>query len=142
MSERLSSPRFHVFPLRRFSETRGELTVLEEATELPFAVKRFYFIKDVRYGEGRGFHAHVKLEQVFVMFAGSVDISLSDGRQTSCITLQSSGVGLYVGPMVWRELNNFSEDAICGVFASHVYDDEDYIRSKKTFFQLVQKVIS
>ena len=125
------------FPINH--DVRGNLTALNENVEIPFSISRIYFLYDVPVGESRGGHAHKALEQVIIALSGSFDVSLDNGFTTETHRLESPNVGLYVSPMHWRELTNFSADSVCLVVASDIFDEADYIRDKDTFYDEVKK---
>ena len=118
-----------------YVDCRGELNSIEQGLDIPFIIKRVYFIKNVEPRQCRGQHAHRALEQVIVPISGEFDIELDDGINKEKIRLFSSQIGLYVGPMVYRTLTNFSSDAVCLVLASTHYDEEDYIRGYAEFIK-------
>lgn len=113
----------------------GNLTPVENNRDIPFAVKRVYYLYDVPGGEGRGAHAHRHLEQVIIAASGSFDITIDDGKNKKTIQLSRPYMGLHLKPGMWRDINNFSSGAICLVLASLVYDEADYIRDYSDFLQ-------
>jgi dTDP-4-dehydrorhamnose 3,5-epimerase-like enzyme len=123
--------------LQTKGDHRGSLTVLEEDKEIPFSVKRIYYLSDTAADTSRGFHAHKKLEQIAICVAGSCEITLDDGLKRETFFLDSSDIGLYIGNCMWREMHNFSSNCVLLVLASEEYDENDYIRSYKTFLELV-----
>ncbi len=106
----------------------GALTPIEAPGEIPFEVKRLYYIYNVQDHVVRGKHAHKNLHQVLICVHGSVDIKLENYFGEETYTLDDPSVGLYVGPSNWREMSNFTGDAVLLVLASDFYDEEDYIR--------------
>ena len=106
----------------------GNITPVNNRIEIPFDIKRVYYLYDVPGGEGRGGHAHKALQQIIIAASGSFDIQVDDGKVKRTFTLSRPYVGLYLPPGLWRELDNFSSGAICLVLASEVYDVGDYIR--------------
>jgi len=114
-------------------DARGGLSVAELGVALPFPVRRVYWIHGTKPGVSRGFHAHKKLHQLCVCVAGSVRLSLFDGKSEESVVLDSSAKGLLVGPGLWREMHDFSPDCVLMVFADAEYDEADYIRDKLTF---------
>ena len=114
-------------------DARGGLSVAELGGALPFPVRRVYWIHGTKPGVSRGFHAHKKLHQLCVCVAGSVRLSLFDGKSEESVVLDSSAKGLLVGPGLWREMHDFSPDCVLMVFADAEYDEADYIRDKLTF---------
>jgi dTDP-4-dehydrorhamnose 3,5-epimerase-like enzyme len=119
--------------LPKISDPRGNLTFIEGGRHVPFDIKRVYYLYDVPGGAERGGHAHKNLHQLIVAMSGSFDIVLDDGRQKKRIHLNRSYYGLYVCPMIWREMDNFSSGAVCLVLASNLYDASDYYRDYSDF---------
>lgn len=117
----------------------GFLTPIECPGEIPFEVKRFYYIYGVGPNEVRGKHSHKELHQVLLCLHGSVDVRLENFFGEKKYTLNDPSVGLYVGPDNWREMSNFSNDAVLLVLASEKYNENDYIRDYDTFIQHNQK---
>lgn len=120
----------------------GYLTPLEFSQEIPFEVKRLYYIYGVNDKQVRGNHAHKKLHQVLICVQGSVDIKLKNYFGEETYTLNDPSIGLYVGPDNWREMSNFSRDAVLFVLASLPYDEEDYIRDYDAFLEHINKKYS
>lgn len=118
---------------RSFGDERGQLIALEEHQNLPFDVRRVYYMFDTTPGVKRGFHAHIALEQVAICLTGScvIDVESLKGRES--FTLDDPHAGLYMGGLVWRELRDFSEDAVVMVVASEHYTEDDYIRNYQDF---------
>ncbi|KXS55930.1 MAG: hypothetical protein AMR96_05465 [Candidatus Adiutrix intracellularis] len=114
-------------------DCRGNLTIIESARHIPFEIKRVYYLYDVPGGSIRGGHAHKKLHQFIVSMSGSFDIILNDGLEETSFHLNRSYLGLYISPMIWRDLNNFSTGSVCMILASDFYDESDYIRSLDDF---------
>lgn len=129
---RVAIPR-GLISLRSISDERGTLTFFEEGQDIPFPIRRVYYIRDVPRGASRGHHAHKKLRRLIVAMHGSVRVTLDDGERTVEFHLSDPSKGLYVGPGLWIELNDFSPGSVCCVFASDLYDEDDYIRSRKEF---------
>src|SRR5690606_18333171 len=105
---------------------------------VPFKIQRVYYVYDVPGGAERGGHAHKELHQFIVAMSGSFDVALSDGRGKKCFYLNRSYFGLYVCPMIWRELNNFSSGSVCMVLASNFYDEADYYRNYDQFLAALE----
>jgi dTDP-4-dehydrorhamnose 3,5-epimerase len=116
-------------------DVRGMLAVAELGGALPFAVRRVYWIYGTKLDVSRGFHAHKKLRQLCVCVAGSVRLSLFDGRREESVVLDSSAKGLLIGPGLWREMHDFSRDCLLMVFADAEYDEADYIRDRAEFIK-------
>ena len=121
--------RCKLIDLPKIYDKRGGLIPIESSSTIPFQIKRIYYIYDVPEGSGRGGHAHKELEQLFIAISGSFDVILDDGKATKKINLNRPDVGLYVSPMMWRTLENFSSNSVCLVIASLVFDENDYFRS-------------
>ena len=117
----------------------GLLGVLEANSTVPFDIKRVYFIYGVPAGISRGSHGHKKLQQLIVPVSGSFDVVLHDGSVEKTFRLDTPDKGLLLQPGLWRNLINFSEDAVCMVLASHHYSEDDYIRNFQDFLTWVAK---
>lgn len=112
---------------------KGNITVVENNKNIPFQIKRVYFLYDVPGGEYRGGHAHKNLYQLIIAASGSFDITIDDGLNKKKITLNRPYQGLFIVPGIWREIDNFSSGSTCLVLASENYDEEDYIRDYCNF---------
>lgn len=123
--------------LRKIEDVRGSLVVIEQGRDVPFPIKRSYFIYGTSPDEPRGFHAHKQLEQVFVCLRGKCDIVLDDGKHKKTVKLDAPDQSLYVGKMIWHEMHHFSPDCIFAAFASDLYDEADYIRGYDDFVKAV-----
>jgi dTDP-4-dehydrorhamnose 3,5-epimerase-like enzyme len=124
--------------LPKIHDPRGNLTFIEGGRHVPFDIKRVYYLYDVPGGAERGGHAHKDLRQLIIAMSGSFDIVLDDGRQKKRMHLNRSYYGLYVCPMIWREMNNFSSGAVCLVLASNLYDETDYYRNYQEFLNALR----
>ena len=111
----------------------GNITVLENKSNIPFNIKRIYYLYDIPSGEARGGHAHYELEQYIIAASGSFDIILDDGFSTKKFSLNRPNMALHIVPGIWRELENFSSGSIAMVFASSEYDENDYLRDYQDF---------
>ena len=129
----MSLDKCKIIDLPKVAEARGNLTFIEGGRHVPFDIKRVYYLYDVPGGAERGGHAHKDLHQLIVAMSGSFDIVLDDGREKKRIHLNRSYYGLYVCPMIWRELDNFSSGSVCMVLASNRYDEADYYRDYQDF---------
>ncbi len=125
--------------LPKISDPRGNLSFIEGGKHIPFEIKRVYYLYDVPGGSDRGSHAHKNLHQFIVAMSGSFDVVLDDGKETKRFHLNRSYYGLYVCPMMWRYLDNFSSGAVCMVLASSHYDEADYIRNYPDFISLTKQ---
>lgn len=122
----------------RGNET-GMLSFLEANRDIPFDIKRVYYIYDVVPGERRGFHAHKKLQQVLLCVHGSCKILLDDGKEKEIVELNDPAEGLFVGNAMWREMYDFSPGAVLLVLASEYYDEADYIRNYQDFLSYMKE---
>jgi hypothetical protein len=125
----------HITQLPKIADPRGNLTFVEGHRHLPFDIKRVYYLYDVPGGAERGGHAHKELREVIIAMSGSFDVLLDDGKEKRSFHLNRSYYGLYVCPLVWRELNNFSSGSVCLVLASELYSETDYYRDYQQFLQ-------
>jgi dTDP-4-dehydrorhamnose 3,5-epimerase-like enzyme len=117
---------------------RGQLVALEEFKDIPFNIKRVYYMYDTVPGIARGFHAHRKLEQILICVHGSCKILLDDGMEKVVVPLDKPNEGLYIANNMWREMFDFSPDAVLMVLASQPYDEADYIRNYEEFLAFVR----
>jgi dTDP-4-dehydrorhamnose 3,5-epimerase-like enzyme len=118
-------------------DPRGNLTFIEATRHVPFDIKRVYYLYDVPGGAERGGHAHKELHQLVIAMSGSFDVVLDDGGEKHRFHLNRSYYGLYVCPMIWREIDNFSSGSVCLVLASNLYDEADYFRDYHQFLLAV-----
>ena len=114
-------------------DERGNLTAIESNRQVDFEIQRVYYLYDVPGGAERGGHAHRTLRQLIIAVSGSFDVVLDDGHERTSIHLNRANSGLYLAPMIWREIENFSGGSVCLVLASAPYDEEDYMRDYETF---------
>ncbi len=121
------------------SDPRGNLGVAELGKELPFPVKRVYFIYGVVGNQRRGFHAHKKLQQVLFAIHGSCKVLLDDGKEKTTVVLDSPQKGILIDRPTWREIFDFSQDAVLVCFASDVYKVSDYIRDYNEFLKYIEE---
>lgn len=121
--------------LPRVQDSRGNLTFIESDRHIPFSIERAYYLYDVPGGAVRGGHAHKALHQLMVAMAGSFDVTLDDGSEKRRFHLNRSYMGLYIPPLIWRELDNFSSGSVCMVLASERYDEADYLRDYDDFLR-------
>ena len=125
-----------IIELNKVHNRSGNLTAIEGKMDIPFDVKRLYYLYDVPGGAERGGHAHKDLQQLIVAASGCFNVLLDDGRNKKVVELNRPYYGLYVVPGIWRELINFSSGAICLVMASHKFSEVDYIRVYTDFISL------
>jgi len=129
-----------VIELPRITDPRGNLTFVEGGRHAPFDIRRVYYLYDVPGGAERGGHGHRRLQQILIAMSGSFDVLLDDGRERRRFQLNRSYYGLYIAPMIWRELDNFSSGSVCLVLASDVYDEADYFRDYQQYMAAVRAV--
>lgn len=118
-------------------DDRGKLVAIENGKEFFFEVQRFYYIYDTSPNARRGFHAHKELKQVLICLSGTCKIHLDDGQETKEILLDTPTKGIYIWGPIWREMYDFSPDAVLGVLASERYTEDDYIRDYNKFLEYV-----
>lgn len=118
---------------QQHGDIRGQLVALEECKNIPFSIKRVYFMYDTLEGVHRGYHAHKKLQQVLFCVAGACTIRMDDGEDIVDVRLDKPYRGLFIGPGTWREMYDFTEGAVLMVLASEYYDEDDYIRNYDAF---------
>jgi len=126
----------NVIELPKIHNRAGNITPLHGGIEIPFGIKRVYYLYDVPGGETRGGHAHRMLHQLIVAASGSFDVTIDDGTTKKTVTLNRPNFGLYIIPGIWRDLHNFSSGAVLLVLASDNYDEKDYIREYDDFLNL------
>jgi hypothetical protein len=124
---------FNIINLPKISDPNGNLTFIEAFNHIPFDIKRVFYMYDIPGGAYRGAHAHKELHQFIVAMSGSFDVELDNGDRKERFHLNRSYFGLYVPPMTWGFLDNFSSGVVCMVLASDKYDETDYIRDYDQF---------
>lgn len=122
-----------IIDLPQIRDPRGDLTFVEGGNHVPFDIARVYYLYNVPVDSERGGHAHRDLEQVIFALSGSFRIKLDDGENQTEFWLRDPRKGLYVNRMIWREMDSFSQGAVCMVLASHPYDESDYFRDYNEF---------
>jgi hypothetical protein len=122
-----------IFELPRIKNRAGNITPVHNNIEIPFAIKRVFYLYDIPGGESRGAHAHKECHQFLIAASGSFEISLNDSRTQRTVQLNRPYLGLHIPPGIWASEINFSSGAICLVFASHMYNENDYIRAYSDF---------
>lgn len=122
-----------IIDLPIINDPRGNLTFIEGGGHIPFEIRRVYYLYDVPGGAERGGHGHKGLSQFIIAMSGSFDVHLDDGESTRSFHMNRSYYGLYVPPMMWREIDNFSSGSVCLVLASDYYDESDYYRDYDEF---------
>lgn len=118
---------------KKITDNRGILTPIEYPKDIPFEIKRIYYIYDVLNGVERGFHSHRDLEQILIALGGKIKIRVKTPFEEEIVELNDPGKGLYIGPYIWREMFDFDEKATLLVLASHEYDESDYIRNYEEY---------
>lgn len=126
-----------IITLQTVSDPRGNLTIAEENKNLPFDLKRAYWITDVPKNGSRGGHAHKRLRQVLIAVHGSFTVTLDNGKETKTYLLNNPGEGLLIDTEIWRTLDDFSSGAVCLVLASELYEPEDYLYEYNDFIEYV-----
>lgn len=121
----------------KVTDVRGNLSFIEQNNQVPFEIRRVYYLYDVPVGATRGGHAHRGLHQVIIALSGSFDVVLDDGFKKRTFFLNRPHYGLYVPPRIWRELEDFSSNSVALSIVSEVYDESDYVRDYDTFKSLV-----
>ena len=125
-----------IIELPKFLDARGNLSFAENYKQIPFEIKRTYWIYDVPGGEARGGHAFQQNQEFIVALSGSFNVVMDDGQNKITYTLNRSYYGLYVPAGLWRELNNFSTNSLALEFGSEHYDEADYVREYGSFLKL------
>ncbi|MDA7704904.1 FdtA/QdtA family cupin domain-containing protein [Rickettsiales bacterium] len=129
---------YNIINFKPKGDLSGSLISLEEDVNIPFDIKRVYYIFDAKKDVRRGFHAHKNLKQVLVAVKGGCKILLDDGKNKSNIKLDSPNKGLLIKDVVWREMYDFSSDCVLLVLASELYDEDDYIRDYNEFIEFIK----
>lgn len=125
------------YTFQQHGDSRGQLVALEELKDIPFEIKRVYYMYDTEKDVRRGFHAHKSLEQILICIHGSCKVLLDNGRDKKIVFLEKPYEGVYVGNTMWREMFDFSPDAVLMVLASDFYKEEDYIRDYDEFKKMI-----
>lgn len=127
-----------IINLPKIIDPRGNLTVAEQMHDIPFDVKRVYWVYDVPSGENRGGHAHKDCREFIIAVSGSFTVTLDDGKETKTFLLNHPYQGLLVETGIWRTLEDFSSGAVCLVLASDLFDEEDYIREYEDYIKYLE----
>lgn len=125
------------FIFQSHGDDRGQLVAIEECKDIPFEIKRIYYIYNTLQGVIRGYHAHKQLQQVLICVHGNCKIRLDNGKESTIVCLDKPYEGIYLSNNIWREMFDFSPDAVLLVLASEIYDESDYIRDYDEFLRLV-----
>lgn len=133
----MSVDKCQIIQFPKIADPRGNLTFIEGINHIPFSIKRVFYLYDVPGGSSRAAHGHKVLQQVIIAMSGSFDVSLDDGYQKRKFHLNRSYYGLYIPPLIWRDIDNFSSGSVCLVLASETYSEEDYYRDYQVFLDAV-----
>lgn len=128
----------HLFELKTLGDERGHLNVLENSRNIPFDIKRVYYLTGTLPGVPRGFHAHKQLRQVAVCVSGSCKMKMDDGTQSEEVLLDAPNKAIFIDKMIWHEMHEFSSDCVLLVLADDFYDEQDYIRDYSVFMELIK----
>lgn len=126
-----------IIELPRITDPRGNLTVAEANKNIPFDIKRVYWLYDVPGGECRGGHAHKQIKEILIAVSGSFHVTLDNGKEKQTFLLNHPYQGLLIDTKTWRTLDDFSSGAVCVVLASDFYDENDYIYNYNDFLQYI-----
>jgi hypothetical protein len=129
----------NIIKLNKISDRKGNITPIENNKDIPFGIKRVFYIYDIPGGESRGAHAHKECHQFLVAASGSFEVSLNDGRVERIVQLNRPFIGLHIPPGIWASEINFSSGSICLVMASHEYNEKDYLRNYEDYLNYTQK---
>ena len=127
----------HQIDFPKIHDPRGNLTFIEGGRHIPFEIKRVYYLYDVPGGATRAGHAHKTLQQVLIAIAGSFDVLIDDGKEKKIYQMNRSYYGLYIYPLTWRVINNFSSGAVCLSIVSDFYEENDYHREYAEFLHAI-----
>ena len=130
-----TSKNCHIISLPKIEDARGALTFIENNRQIPFEIRRVYYLYHIHGGASRAGHAHKNLQQVLIAISGSFDVKVDDGNSKNTFHLNRSDRGLYLPSMIWREIENFSSGAVCLCLASEIYDESDYYRNYSDFIE-------
>lgn len=127
------------YMFQQHGDERGQLISLEEFRDIPFEIKRVYYMYETKSDVRRGFHAHKSLQQILICIHGTCKILLDNGKEKKVVPLEKPYEGLYVSNNMWREMYDFSSDAVLMVLASDYYKEEDYIRDYDEFLKSIER---
>jgi hypothetical protein len=128
--------------LNKIGDRNGYITSINNNIELPFNIKRIFYLYDIPGGEGRGAHAHKECHQFLIAASGSFEVLLDDGKTKRQVLLNRPDMGLHIPPCIWASEINFSSGSICLVLASHEYNEEDYIRNYNEYIKFINRINS
>ncbi len=129
---------YKLVEFKTLGDDRGSLVAIEQGYNVPFLIKRVYYIFDTKKGVERGFHSHINLKQIAIAVKGSCTFVLDDGKNREEISLTNPNQGLFIEGLIWREMKNFSPDCVLLVLASEHYDESDYIRYYDKFLEIIK----
>lgn len=130
---------YKLIKMKVFGDSRGKLVSLESMKNVPFEIRRMYYMFDTLPNESRGFHAHKELEQIIIAMDGACRFVLDDGHEKASVLLNRPDVGLYIGKNMWREMHDFSYGCKLVILASEYYDEQEYIRDYDEFIRSLSK---
>jgi len=125
-----------VIDLKVLGVPQAPLVALESGRNVPFEIKRAYYLFGTAAGVSRGFHAHKKLQQLMICVRGACKVLLYDGKEEMEVFLNKPNIGLYISAMIWREIHDLSQDCVVVVLADQYYDEDDYIRDRERFLEM------
>lgn len=131
-----------IIGLKVVPDHRGNLIAIDAEKDLPFPIRRVYYLYDIPSGAARGAHAHRQLRQLVIAISGSFQVRLEHAGKKEAFFMGQPNQGLVIGPMTWREMDHFSGGAVCMVLASLPYDEADYIRDYEEFLRMGATTIS
>lgn len=137
MSKPIKHPLLNFIKFPAYGDFRGQLSVAQTGSTIPFEIRRVYWIHGTKAGVSRGFHAHKKLKQICICMAGSVRMDVFDGRNSASVILRPEHGGLEIPPKLWHEMHDFSPDCVLAVLTDTEYCESDYIRDRQKFIQYV-----
>jgi len=138
MKNRISVYDCSVVNLPKIQNRAGNITPVHNSIDIPFDIKRVFYLYDIPGGEDRGAHAHKKCHQLLIAASGAFEVLLNDGSIQRIIQLNRPYIGLHIPPMIWASEINFSSGAICLVLASEKYDENDYLRDYSTYLKVIK----
>ena len=127
-----------IFYLPKLNNRSGNITIVEDLKELPFSVKRIFYLYDIPGGESRGAHAHKECHQFLIAVSGSFEVMLDDGKTKRQVQLNRANTGLHIPPGIWASEINFSSGSICLVLGSHLYNADDYLRDYNDYLSFIK----
>lgn len=125
----------HIYQLPRIGAVSGHITAVQNSVELPFDIKRVFYLYDIPAGENRGAHSHKECHQFLIAAGGSFEVMVEDGRNCKTLFLNQPFMGLHIPPGIWAREHNFSSGSICLVLTSHSYNESDYIRKYEDYLE-------